>query len=96
MLSSGSFRGRPRKFADGFVSVNKRIYITDETLSRWRSLKADLNLLTDDLLAHRLLNHFSVHFSDKTYLLHRYLIRRLKEKGRQTPLQLYVNCTHVK
>ena len=78
------------------MDLSVGIYITDETFSRWRSLKADLNLSTDDLLAHRLLDHFSINFNDETYLLHRYLIRRLKEKGRQTPLQLYVNCTRVK
>ena len=59
-LSYSSFHGRPRKFADGFVGVNKRIYITDETFSRWRSLRADLNLSTHDLLAHCLLDHFSL------------------------------------
>ena len=29
---------RPRKFADGFVSANKRTYITNATFLRWRSI----------------------------------------------------------
>ena len=55
-----SSQGRPRKLVNGFVSANKRIYITDETFSRWRNLRADLNLETDNLLALHLLDYFSL------------------------------------
>ena len=68
----GSSRGGPRKFVNGFVSANKRIYITDEMFSRWRSLRADLNLETDDLLALHLLDYFSL-CSEEQSLVHNVL-----------------------
>ena len=58
--SRDSSRRKPRKSVNGFVSANKRIYITDEMFPRWRSLRANLNLETDDLLALRLLDYFSL------------------------------------
>ena len=47
--------GCSREFVDGFVSANKRIYMIDETFLRWRKLRTEYNLSTDDMLAHCLL-----------------------------------------
>ena len=39
-LSRGWSCGRPRKFADGFISADKGMYMTDKTSLRWRKLRA--------------------------------------------------------
>ena len=49
MLLCGYSCGRPRKLVDGFVSANKRIYMTDETFLMCRKLRAEYNLETDDM-----------------------------------------------
>ena len=43
--------GRPRKYEGGWRCGNKRIYITNESFEKWRSLRAELGLPTDDAVA---------------------------------------------
>ena len=52
------FIGRPRKFPDGFINSTKRIYVSNDTFERWRTLRSEKNLLTDDILARYLLDEY--------------------------------------
>lgn len=63
-------RGRPQKYACGFDSGNRRIYISNETFMKWRMLREDRTLSSDDAVARYLLtlheetdrNHESICF----------------------------------
>jgi len=46
---------RPKKCEGGWNSVNKRIWIGNETFSKWRSLRDKLGLANDDAVACHLL-----------------------------------------
>ena len=44
-------QGHPRKCREGWASVNKRIHISDKTFNKWRGLRLEHNLLSDDAVA---------------------------------------------
>ena len=43
--------GRPRKHEGGWTSANKRICIANETFTKWRRLRDELQLGNDDAVA---------------------------------------------
>ena len=47
--------GRPRKHEGGWTSANKRICIANETFTKWRHLRDELQLGNDDAVAFYLL-----------------------------------------
>ena len=48
--------GRPRKYTEGWSSVNKHVCISNETFVKWRKLRDDLKLVNDDAVACYLLS----------------------------------------
>ena len=36
--------GRPRKSREGWASVNKQIYLSDNTFNKWKELRAERDL----------------------------------------------------
>lgn len=67
-------RGRPRKYTYGFDSGHRRIYISNETFVKWRMLREDRTLSSDDAVAQYLLtlheetdrNHESICFPTRS------------------------------
>ena len=56
--SDGIYRrtvGRPRKYACSWFAANKRIYLTEETLSKLRAVKTCDSLGSDDAVVQHLL-----------------------------------------
>ena len=47
--------GRPRKYACSWFVVNKRIYLTEETLEKWRTVKTHNGLGSDDAAVQHLI-----------------------------------------
>ena len=47
--------GRPRKYACSWFVVNKRIYLTEETLEKWRTVKTCDGLGSDDAAVQHLI-----------------------------------------
>ena len=43
--------GYPRKSREGWASVNKRIYLSDNTFNKWRELRAERDLASDNAVA---------------------------------------------
>ena len=58
--------GRPRKHAEGWSSLNKRICISNETFVKWRKLQDDLKLVNDDAVACYLLSAVVEHSNKRT------------------------------
>ena len=50
-VSSLKKQGRPRKCREGWASVNKRIYLSDNTFNKWRELRAERELASDNAVA---------------------------------------------
>ena len=48
-------RGRPRKYSYGWDSGNRRIYVSNVTFVKWRMLREERSLSSDDAVAHYLL-----------------------------------------
>ena len=44
-------RGRPRKYSYGWDNANRRIYISNEIFSKWRRLREERGLPSDDAVA---------------------------------------------
>lgn len=53
--SRGKKVGRPRKYAGGWESANRRICISNKTYERWREVKERQCLRSDDSVAQYLL-----------------------------------------
>ena len=51
MAQRNARAGRPRKYRDGWESVNTRIYLSKETLVQWRRIKSEQNLASDNAMA---------------------------------------------
>ena len=47
--------GRPRKYSGSWFAVNKRIYLTEKTLEKLRSVKTHSGLGSDDAAVQHLL-----------------------------------------
>ena len=64
-------QGRPRKCREGWASVNKQIYISDKTFNKWRGLRAERDLSSDDTVACYLLTLHeqteSLHLQNKSF-----------------------------
>ena len=56
--------GRPRKSREGWASVNKRIYLSDNTFNKWRELRAERDLASDNAVACYLL---TLHEKNKSF-----------------------------
>ena len=49
--------GRPKKYAQPWVSVAKRVYLEAETFSALRSFKTQKHFISDDAIVQYLINH---------------------------------------
>ena len=58
MAQRNARAGRPRKYHDGWESVNTRIYLSKETLIQWRRIKSEQNLASDNAVALFLLEQY--------------------------------------
>ena len=43
--------GHPRKSREGWASVNKWIYLSNNTFNKWRELRAECDLASDNTVA---------------------------------------------
>ena len=43
--------GRPRKYSNGWDSGNRRVYFSNETFVKWRRLREERSLSSDDVVA---------------------------------------------
>ena len=44
-------KGRPRKYREGWEKSQAKIYITKDTLEKWRELRKKLDFASDNLVA---------------------------------------------
>lgn len=51
MAQSNTRSGRPRKYSRGWESANARIYLSNETLVEWRTLRSEQRLASDNAVA---------------------------------------------
>ena len=58
MAQRNARAGRPRKYRDGWESVNTRIYLSKETLIQWHRIKSEQNLASDNAMALFLLEQY--------------------------------------